>query len=100
MCKPGSSLAPGPAWAMPRVPVLCGIPHQLGILVIVVFPVLPGPASCMSLKPISHVSAAASWTLDLTDYHTSSGTLGGSCHCHQPVPTETLWDSAALERAD
>lgn len=53
MCKPGASLAPGPACDRPQVPVPCGVPYQLGTLVIVMSPVLPGLASHMNLKPTS-----------------------------------------------
>lgn len=65
------------------------------------------PQSCLALpsawasKPFcSSDSAATSWMPDLTHYLSSSGTVGGSCHCHQATHGQTVKDSASLERTN
>lgn len=58
-------------------------------------PVLPAPVSCVSLK---HTLQQFLCCWQMHSGHdsplASSGTVGGSCHCHQPTPTQTPWDSA------
>lgn len=52
---------------------------------------------CLVWTSKSHCSsfcAAARWILDMTHYLASSGTVGGSCHGHQPTPAQSLWDAA------
>lgn len=85
---------PGPAWANTTGPCPLWHPLLLGILVIV------KPQSCLALRLVwtsnshcSTVSAAARWILDMSHHLASSGTVGGSCHCHQPTPAQTLCNS-------
>lgn len=91
----GASLAlPG---LTPQVPAPCGIPcHSASWSLSCPSPACP----CIFCEPPSHIAAVSlfriqvRWILDTTYYLASSGTVGGSCHRHQPTPTQTLWDSA------